>query len=170
MKTIGKVQLSRGEKGTDETIAIMTALSHDAAMNSPMVQDLARRLKQDNDSEWNVLKDLYRFLHERVVFSPDRDGAEEIRHPESMLRAIQKEGNVYADCDDRATLAVAILGAMPLPAFFIVMSGAADRGFHHVYYGSSLSVMPERLIPFDPQANTPPGEHTPAFRRKVYKA
>lgn len=170
MKPVLKLSLSRGEAGTDETIAVMTAVAHDAAENSRRVQDLARRIIDDNDTEWLRIKDLYTFLRDRFVFEPDRPGVEEIRKPDSLLRVIEETGEVRADCDDRATLGAAILRAMKLPAFFIVMSRSQTRGYHHVYYGSALSVLPDRVIPCDPQAATPCGDWTPAARQKVYRA
>lgn len=170
LEPVARFTLATGERGTDQTIAAMTATAHDAAENSQNVLELAARIREQEETDWLRIKALYNFLAERVEFFPDRPGVEEIRHPEAMLRAIERSGTVAADCDDRATLGVAVLRAMRLPAFFVVMAREPLRGFHHVYYAAAVTELPTVLIPCDPQAGTPCGAWTPDARRKIYYA
>jgi transglutaminase-like putative cysteine protease len=170
MKTILRFPLSSGQVGTDETIAVMRAVAIDAAESGRLTAATARRIRDDNQSAWMRMKDVYAFLHASVIYADDAEGVEQIRTPERMLLDMQnaKDGKARGDCDDRATLGAALLLAMGLPAYFIVVTSSPLRQWHHVFYGSALPDVPDRVIPFDPQENIPPGIWPAHHDRKAY--
>lgn len=163
-----RVPLSPGEKGCDETIEIMTAVAHHDADAQELVKQTAQAIMREKETAEGRLFALYDFLRGHVQFLADAQDREQVRRPYYMLGQIKEHGYTRGDCDDLATLAVALLRAMNLPAYFVVMSLREERDFHHVFYASRLPNGP--IVPFDPQEKYAPGVWPPAAKRKVYPA
>lgn len=161
--------LPPGAAGVDCTIAAMLALVHDSKAHPS--QDLisaAAEIKRDAGDRRREPLQLYKWMRKRFRFRKDPDGIELLRHPDQMLQAMRtnpRGRKTAGDCDELATLAVAILLQLGHRPVFIVMDAGRGR-FHHVFFG----VRSEReVIPFNPQEGTPPGQWPASVRRKVYQ-
>ena len=112
-----------------------------------------------------------------------------------MLDEIKRDGKTLGDCDDRATLGVAIMLAVGqwqrenLPTWqqrmasmpvFVVCGIDPAGNFQHVYCGFAYAdeaarrwfvdsrEAPDWIAAIDPQERMPFGEHPPAGRYRVY--
>lgn len=164
-------EIREGDKGTDDTIAAMIAVAQYAA-----AKDRRRLLSLLNGV--TSPQGVYKALRDRVVFKPDPERLELVPAAAQMLSAIQQQGKARGDCDDRATLGLALMLAVPLNWPCIVVCGTDPTGdFQHVYCGYALRAgargdfTPETIDivwGIDPQENTPPGKHPAAARFRVY--
>lgn len=169
-----RLHIPEGDAGTDCTIAAMIAVCHHAALT--IGDELADAVGRHADAQR-----VYDFLDEEVVFKPDPDRLELVRTPEQMLAEIKRSGVTLGDCDDRATLGVAILLAIEIGTPVIVTCGMDPVGnFQHVYCGLALyeprnpsaiadyREPPPFILGIDPQERIPFGKHPPAGRYRVY--
>lgn len=120
---------------------------------------------------------VYRILRGPAYkFKADPIDAETIKTPRRQAREIIERGYAEGDCDDRATLGAAMLRALGLPAYFVLVAERPGVDFHHVYYASSEpSLTPPRgvdmrvVVPFDPQERVPAGSWARWDRREVFR-
>jgi len=154
--------LPEGDAGTMATVHAMRAVARDAAERSPRLRLFAAHLY---DKDQNVrLRNVYRFLAERVIFRRDPPGLETIIHPENMLAQVQARGFALGDCDDRATLGAALHLAMADAPAFVIMARRAASPFEHVFYAVRQA---GAWVPADPQERFPLGVWPPAQRRHI---
>lgn len=155
---------------TEATLHAMAFLAkHAAGMAS--VQTIARAIVDDARVKGiPPARELFDFLKHRVHFKRDPAGVEQVRHPEDLLRYMADNGGeVEGDCDDRATLAAALLLAMGHPpamvAFAVIAREGAGR-WEHVHYAILAG---RNVIPFDPQEVDRPGVwHAGTFHKLIF--
>lgn len=160
-----------GDAGTDCTIAAMVAIAHDAAAHSANVREWAQQLATPSIRE-PVAPRVYAAMRQTVRFKSDPSKVELVTHPAVLTERIRRDGFAEGDCDDLATLAVALLLAMRAdwePCFIVCARGSGD--YEHVFYGLAYRTVKGGVWPYDPQERTPAGEWPKQLRRvKVYSA
>ena len=184
-KVIKRVPISAGDDGARQVVQQMRELVWmEVAQRSPSVGYVVERVKAGAsltdapDSASAFLIALYVALTENYRRKHDRPGVEEIRTPARQAREIMQRGYAEGDCDDRATLAAAILKTVDLPTGLVLVSESESMPFHHVFYCSwpvntrprlaSGGVNVAQAIPFDPQEGIPPGQWPKFARREVF--
>lgn len=168
--------LGAGDKAAYQVVGTMARLVRED--RSASVGSLAAALRRalPESSPLTLMRGVYDLLQEAYRFKADPLTAETVKTPDRQAREIHATGKAVGDCDDRATLAGALLKRLGLPAYFVLVSERQGVDFHHVYYASSE---PERtpargvdmrvVIPFDPQENVTPGRWAPWDRRQVFR-
>ena len=166
-------ELSPGDRGTDETLAVMAELVRDAA-GSPLVLHIAEKIIDAAEVERgnggglrprldSIVDGVYRYLQRNFKFRRDPKGIEQLGFPDEMLRLIETAGPIERDCDNVAVLGASLLAAMDLVPAFVVAATTDAGPWEHVFYGWWIGG--DQLIPFDPQEGTPPGEWPPQVKR-----
>lgn len=152
-----------GDAGVPHAIAAMRAMVHDS-QDSPALKDFTT---VTNRFTSRTPLALYAFITDRFTFARDPEGVEALRTPDQMLDNIARTGRHVGDCDEIAIFACAVLTAKKLPCAFVVMSTAANKRYHHVFYAVGHGPI-ERLTPYNPQDRTPPGQWPRAARMKAF--
>lgn len=181
------VEIREGDAGTDDTIAAMIAVAQYAAE-----KDAAALLAIFPHPRTPM--GLYDALRQNVTFKDDPARIELVPSAAQMLAAIQARGKHRGDCDDRATLGLAMIlahmkhvriaardesawspcvivcGLDPHGDFQHVYCGHLRRGTELVQLGDFHDADDLGLWVFgiDPQEGTPPGQHPAAARYRVY--
>lgn len=114
----------------------MSQLAHQGA-GDPTIQRLARLivLKSGVPSHYYADEALAigQFVKEKVRYSRDPEGYEQLQTPELLIREIQN-GTAQGDCDDMALLTATLLLAIGHRPFFrMVRYDAHDGGYAHIY-------------------------------------
>ncbi|MBX3387573.1 MAG: hypothetical protein KF768_13475 [Phycisphaeraceae bacterium] len=174
--------LPDGDAGTDATVMVMRAVAEHAARSSPAVQALARDLSKGRGARAHLGARWFEWAKRNVEFKRDPWQIERVPHPEKFLRLSQTPaGKIAGDCDDLATLGVAVLLAGRKSAAFVVMNRpnatrfqhvlCAEAGgwFHDVPWRLHDNQQPDRFFPIDPQETELPGVLPgPVGRFRVY--
>jgi hypothetical protein len=159
------VPLPRGDAGTDATVGAMWALAIEASRH-PLIRALARGLERAAGSAADAV---FYWQRRAYKFVRDPDGVEYLRHPASMVQAWQRAGpgqRVIGDCDDRTTLAVAVLLAMGSTPAIAVVGKSATGPFEHVYPGVLDG---DVFYPIDAQERDRPGAEVAYTRRRIFR-
>lgn len=189
-KVISRVRIDGGDDGARQVVEAMRELVWmEVAQRSPsvgyvveMVRERAKVYAVQSDRPRTLSEQftsaLYDVLTTNYKRKHDRPGVEEIRTPARQAREIMQRGYAEGDCDDRATLAAAILKTADLPTGLVLVSESESMPYHHVFYCSwpvtarprltSGGVNVAQAIPFDPQEGIPPGEWPKFARREVF--
>ena len=160
-------QMTGGDGGVAQTVAAIQALIDDATFGedaerfSAIAAGLLASTRFDAAPTPIAFADrLWLWCRERVRFLKDPDGVEYIRHPSTMLDAIDRDGFALGDCDDLATLAATLIAAAGLRPVLVTVGRRRRGRFEHIFYGLRMSA--DRLdrasvYPLDPQEGNPPG-------------
>lgn len=190
-KVIKRVRIDSGDDGARQVLQQMRELVWmEVAMRSPSVGHVAEKVREranaylltpgraPTTSAEAFLAALYDVLSTHYKRKPDRPGVEEIRTPARQAREIMQRGYAEGDCDDRATLAAAVLKTVDLPTGLVLVSESESMPYHHVFYCSWPVTARPRLagggvnvaqaIPFDPQEKVEPGQWPKWARREVF--
>ena len=152
--------LSPGVAGTRQTLALMRDLARSGAAD-PVVRDRALLILRSSsvaDHDYaGELKALFEFVRDRVRFTRDPVDVETLQIPRRTLEVLA------GDCDDKATLLVALLRAVGNPAELRYRAiGTSRPQFSHVYVVARLG---GTLIAMDPtRRSTPIGWQYPQPR------
>ena len=84
--------------------------------------------------------------HYQTIGEPD----ETLIPPAEQIEKIDRNGTVYADCDDAAMLVAALCCAVGLPARFRAVFPLADGGFSHVFVETDVGVGEGKWLALDP--------------------
>lgn len=177
------LKLPAGDLGTDCTIAAMTAIAHDAGWNHAGLIEHAWQAAAPDGRR--TLYALWRWLHLARQFKRDPKGVEHVRTPARFLPAMIAGKRPAMDCDDLATIGVAmLLHVEERSACFVVLGKrSAPAPFVHVFFGArhpmgaftpgvSLedNTAPTGFVPLDPQEarRVPFGKMAKAARFRVY--
>lgn len=138
------------DNGTADTIGAMSAVALEAAQFDPVTRTVAAALVEDAPRrDWAaVTKKIYQFVRESVRFKRDTPGTEVLRTPEQMLLEIAQSGKTSGDCDESATLGVALLLAAGIPAGFVTIGRTPGGPYAHVLYAARLG---SSWVPIDSQ-------------------
>lgn len=133
-RQVTRGRLPAGDAGTRRTLEMMRSLaaegSKDVRVRETAIAILrsAQARAHDNVAE---LRALFQFVRDRIRFTSDILGVETLQGPAYTLRVMA------GDCDDRATLLVALARSVGLPvdlSFKVVATNARAPGrFSHVY-------------------------------------
>jgi len=137
-----------GDRGTAETLKLMRQLaeqgSKDMAVRDTAIYVVGQAAAPGHDPIAQLAA-LFRFVRDRVLFIGDVYRVETLQTPAKTLEV------GAGDCDDRATLLVALARSIGIPADFRFRVIAANprnpRSFSHVYVVARLA---GRDIPLDP--------------------
>lgn len=146
---VERSKLPPGKQGTDVTVAKMSQLSMGPwGAQSPKVRALATDiLSKAGVPEKNYPAEMvaiHNWVRDNVRYTRDTHGQETLLTPEYMISG--KPGSMNGDCDDKAMLVAALLGAVGIPSRFVVVGVTPDR-YSHVY----LQAKPkDRWIALDP--------------------
>ncbi len=126
--------LSGGDRGTKRTLDIMRDLAIEGSKQIEVRDAAVSALRTYGAREHDhraQLAALYRFVRDRIMFVNDMLGVEMLQGPRKTLEALA------GDCDDRATLLVALARSVGIPADLRFKVIGADRArpgrFSHVY-------------------------------------
>ena len=140
--------LSGGDRGTGETLGLMRKLAvagaKDMTVRDTAIHVIAQANAQPHDLA-GQLRALFAFVRDRVMFVRDVLNVETLQSPAKTLAV------GAGDCDDRATLLVALARSIGIPAEFKFRVIAANprnpASFSHVYVIARLG---GREIAMDP--------------------
>jgi hypothetical protein len=125
-----------GKAGNLQTVRTMSELAHQAA-GDPVVQRLARLVVLQSGVPSHFYADealaIGQFVKEKVRYSRDPDGYEQLQTPKLLIEDIQK-GIAQGDCDDMALLTSALLLSIGHRPFYrMVRYDAQDGCYAHIY-------------------------------------
>lgn len=120
-------QIPGGSAGIRETLKVMKRLAKEGA-RTPLIRQTAAGLyggllQKDSIGEITAI---HQFVRDSIRYMRDPVGMENVQTPEATLEL------KYGDCDDKATLAAALLESTGHPARFVAV-GFAPGKFSHVF-------------------------------------
>jgi transglutaminase-like putative cysteine protease len=145
-------RLPGGDAGTAATLGIMRRLALEGAQDVTVRETAIAIVRGANAAGHDSLAELralFTFVRDRVRFTSDILGVETLQGPRYTLRVMA------GDCDDRATLLVALARSIGLPVDLKFRAVAVDKrrpgSFSHVYV---VGVINGRRIALDPTYST----------------
>lgn len=128
-------ELPNGDDGTRVTLARMKELAN-AAVAHPLVRGVAVQIARTvtpRDTSGQIAA-IRSYLMQRVQFLHDPITVEWVHDPVRVLESIGAHYYASLDCDDVATLAASLGGAIGIPARFIVLGFfSPEHPMAHVY-------------------------------------
>jgi hypothetical protein len=158
--------LADGFRGTDATVELMRQLTTGQyGTRSPKIRALAINiLKQARVPEKDYPAEMvaiHNWVRDNIRYTRDVHGQETLCPPEEIAFN-SKSG----DCDDKAMLDAALLGAVGIPTRFKVL-GVTPQRYSHVYLEANVG---GRWIPLDPiMRGKPAGWEAPPAMRAIEK-
>ena len=126
--------LPSGDRGTQRTLEYMQAMAVEGAKQMVVRETAINVVRAAGAPEHNLLAQLgalFRFVRDSVMFIGDVAGVETLQSPRYTLHVMA------GDCDDRATLMVALARSIGIPTSLKFRVIAANpkfpRSFSHVY-------------------------------------
>lgn len=139
--------LPPGDAGVNKTLALMRRLVEAGAKDLTVREaaiDAIRAAGVDGHDKTGQLEALFRFVRDRIYFVGDVSGVETLQSPRYTLQI------GAGDCDDRATLLVALARSVGLRAAFsfkVIAAKPGTRAFSHVYVVADID---GRKVAMDP--------------------
>lgn len=132
---VTRTKLPPGKLGTDVTVSKMGQLAMGPwGAQSPKVRALATSiLEKAGVPEKNYPAEMvaiHNWVRDNIRYTRDTHGQETLLTPEYIISG--KPGSMNGDCDDKAMLVAALLGAIGIPTRFVVVGVTPDR-YSHVY-------------------------------------
>lgn len=142
-------QLPDGEAGTRATLQLMSALVRQYKKPGfrtwQSAHDLVRELPPKN---WPAeVQALHEYVRDHIRYTRDTHGLETVQTPDATLDL------GMGDCDDKATLLAAQLGAIGHPSRFVAI-GRRPGSYSHVFVQTRLA---NRWVSLDPTMAVPVG-------------
>lgn len=124
--------IPNGVAGTKETLRQMARLVR-AYKKHPLIFRLSRQITKDiPQKDWvGEAKAIHAFVRDRIRYVKDIDGVETLQTPPKTVEI------GCGDCDDKSTLAGALLQSIGHPVRFVVV-GQAPGKFAHVYLETKI--------------------------------
>ena len=155
-ETIGALSVVRGrlpngDAGTRKTLEFMRLLAERDSRNLSVREAAIQAVRSEmaDGHDWTAqLAALYRFVRDRIYFVGDTTGVETLQSPRYTLSI------GAGDCDDKATLLVALAKSIGIPASFtfkVIAANPRSLAFSHVYV---VADMGGRKIAMDPTYGT----------------
>ena len=145
--SVERGKLPPGDAGVGKTLALMRRLvaagSSDLTVREAAITAV-RNAGVGGHDKVGQLAALFRFVRDSIYFVGDVRGVETLQSPRYTLQV------GAGDCDDRATLLVAMARSIGLPASFsfkVIAANPGSRQFSHVYVVATLN---GRKISMDP--------------------
>lgn len=144
---VHRVEIAEGVLGTNQTVDKMKKVIL-ASLGDQLVRMTAERLitnvdPNDKEMEASVI---YQFVRDRVHYVRDPRGLEYIQTPNYLLKAIEKNGKAFGDCDDKTVLGLALLKNIGYDVAIRVAGYREPKVYTHVY---GLIKLYNQWIPFD---------------------
>lgn len=121
--------LSAGERGTDETLAVIQQFVKTSLLD-PSIKDLAVRIVRSSGVNTRDLvrssKAIYDWIRKNVSYVRDPVGVEVVQSPKVTLE------KKYGDCDDHSTLLASLVSSLGIPVRFKVV-GPDKNHFSHIF-------------------------------------
>ncbi len=144
-RTVTRGWFKPGDAGIRQTMERMRALATEGAKDVAVRETALGIVRRVPDHAHRAELDaLFRFVRDRIAFRNDIHGVETLQSPRYTLEV------AAGDCDDRATLLVALARSIGIPAEFRYRVVAADprsKAFSHVY---AVARLDGEDIPLDP--------------------
>jgi transglutaminase-like putative cysteine protease len=142
-------QLPNGAQGTRSTLQAMSGLVRQykkpGSLTWTAAHDLVRPLApKDFRAE---VRALHEFVRDHIRYVRDTHGVETVQTPDATLDIGQ------GDCDDKATLLAALLGAVGHPSRFLAV-GTRPGAYKHVFVQTPLG---GQWVSLDPTMQVPIG-------------
>lgn len=120
-------QLPGGAAGIRATLNVMRRLARDGSL-SPLIRQFTQTLVQERMQKDRIgeIRTIGEFVRDSIRYVRDPLGAELVQSPDATMRL--RSG----DCDDKVTLAAAMLRSIGHPARFVAI-GFAPGQFSHVF-------------------------------------
>lgn len=122
--------------GPDDTLRLMIELAlGDRGERSSMVRSLKDhivRKVQPKDYLGEILAVRY-YVAEKIRYSNDALGVEQVQDPQRMAEEIIKYGNAVADCDDIACMIGALCRQLGRECEFVVVGFGVPGQYSHVF-------------------------------------
>lgn len=147
--TLARGILPPGDAGIHKTLGMMRQLALEGSKDLP-VFEAARQIIRNvpGHQPGRELDALFRFVRDRVRFTRDIAGIETLQSPRYTLRTLS------GDCDDRATLLVALARSIGIEANLRFRVAATNpvrpRSFSHVYVVARINGRDVALDPTYP--------------------
>jgi transglutaminase-like putative cysteine protease len=149
---VGAISVERGtlppgDAGVRKTLALMRRLAQQGASDLSVREAAIAAVRGDmaeGHDRVAQLASIYRFVRDRIYFVGDVLGVETIQSPRYTLSI------GAGDCDDRATLLVAMARSIGISAGFsfkVIATNPVSQNFSHVYVVADLG---GRKIAMDP--------------------
>jgi transglutaminase-like putative cysteine protease len=142
-------QLPDGAQGTRKTLQLMSALVRQykkpGTLTWQSAHDLVREVPPKN---WPAeVQALHEYVRDHIRYTRDTHGVETVQTPDATLDI------GMGDCDDKATLLAAQLGAIGHPSRFVAI-GRQPGKYSHVFVQTLLGT---QWVSLDPTMNVPAG-------------
>ena len=127
-------ELSDGDKGIEETVALMAQMTR-ASLGDRAVKQVAIMATQavPKTDPAAYAAEIFKFAKKVFRFVPDTAAVEELTSPTIHSKRVLETGKTYGDCDDYAMAQAAWLMAVGVPARFTVIASPRHKGiFDHV--------------------------------------
>ncbi len=163
------MQLPSGFRGTDETVRLMSKLSHGRyGARSPKIRALAINLLRSRgipEKQYRAeMVALYEWVRDNIRYTRDVAGQETLSPPEEIAFNSQA-----GDCDDKSVLLAALLGAVGIATRYKTI-GVTPTSYSHVYLQARPGPPGSPWISLDPiMRNKTAGWEAPASMVKVAK-
>lgn len=122
--------------GPDDTLHLMVELAlGERGERSPMVRsmkDHVVRKIQSKDYQGEIIA-IRNFASERIRYSNDALGVEQVQDPQRISEEIINHGNAVGDCDDIACFIGAMCRQLGRECEFVVVGFGAPGQFSHVF-------------------------------------
>lgn len=142
--------------GPDDTLRLMVELSlGDRGERSALVRSLKDHIVreiQPKDYLGEILA-IRNFVAEKVRYSNDALGVEQVQDPERMCEQIVNHGKAVGDCDDISTLIGALCRQLGRECEYVVVGFGAPGSYSHVFV-RVREPKSRRWIVCDPVAGT----------------
>lgn len=116
-----------GIEGTAATLKAMRELVRDYKRSLPVRQLAVSLVREVRSKDWlSEIRMIHQFVRDHIRYVKDINGVETLQTPEVLLQS--KAG----DCDDKSTLAAALLESIGHPTRFVAVGFLPDN-FAHVY-------------------------------------
>jgi len=161
--------LPSGFRGTDETVRLMSGLSHGRwGARSPKIRALAINiLRQRGVPEKKYPAEmvaLYEWTRDRIRYTRDVAGQETLSPPEEVAF-----NSMAGDCDDKSMLLAALLGSVGIATRYKVI-GVTRTSYSHVYLQARPGPPGSAWVSLDPiMKDKTAGWEAPASMVKVAK-
>jgi hypothetical protein len=163
------LNLTSGFTGTDETVALMSKLSHGRwGARSPKIRALAINILREAGVPEKAYRQemvaLHNWVRDRIRYTKDVVGQETLCPPEELAF-----NSMAGDCDDKSMLLAALLGSVGISSRYKVI-GITPRSYSHVYLQARPGPPGSAWISLDPiMKGKPAGWEAPKHMVKIQK-
>lgn len=155
-------QIPDGDSGTRATLNTMAHFIRERRVD-PVIRQRAESIIDDvaeKDAHAEAAA-VHAWVRDNIRYTGDVAGVETLKDPLLLLQSR------HGDCDDKSTLAAALLQSIGFPVALIAVAFEGDREFSHVYCEAEIDGV---LVPVETTEAVPLGWRAPGVTRfmRVY--